>query len=107
MRSGANFSPAIPAIPAAGPRSSLESASLRSSTRLAIETLVHIMQHGDKDTARVAAAQAILDRGYGRPQQLIDMGDGPTLRININCTDDRTETPPRPAVVIDAKKAAG
>ena len=38
----------------------------RQHTALASETLVNIMQHGDKDAAWVAAAQALLDRGWGK-----------------------------------------
>ena len=38
-------------------------------TTAAIETLVSICNAGDKDSARVAAAIALLDRGWGKPGQ--------------------------------------
>ena len=48
----------------------------REHTERAIEVLVSIMTSEDAATAaRVAAASAILDRGYGKPTQPID-GDG-------------------------------
>jgi len=66
--------PASQAIQAAGPRRSLKSASWRGShIALAVQTLVSIMEHGDKNAARVAAAQAILDGGWGKAVQALDM----------------------------------
>jgi len=44
----------------------------REHTVEAIETLVDIMRNGLTDTARMAAANAILDRAYGRPKQAIE-----------------------------------
>jgi hypothetical protein len=38
-------------------------------TTTAIQTLVRICKSGDKDSARVAAAVALLDRGWGKPGQ--------------------------------------
>ena len=39
----------------------------REYTNNALETLVDVMQSSQSDSARIAAATAILDRGYGRP----------------------------------------
>ncbi len=44
----------------------------RSHTKEAIERLVYWMK-SDNAHASVAAANAILDRGYGRPAQLLDL----------------------------------
>lgn len=45
----------------------------KSYTAEAIETLAKIMQAEDSPpTARVAAASALLDRGYGKPAQAMD-----------------------------------
>lgn len=44
----------------------------RQHTVEAIETLVDIMKHGDRDASRVSAAEAILDRGWGKPSQAIE-----------------------------------
>ena len=38
----------------------------RSYTSEAIETLVHLMRHGKDERVRGTAAQALLDRGWGR-----------------------------------------
>jgi hypothetical protein len=42
-------------------------------TVLAIKTLADIARKGKREASRVAAAAALLDRGYGRPAQAIDM----------------------------------
>ena len=39
----------------------------REYTNDALNTLVDVMQSSQSDSARIAAATAILDRGYGRP----------------------------------------
>jgi len=39
----------------------------RQHTNDALDTLVDVMTSGKSDSARIAAATAILDRGYGRP----------------------------------------
>ena len=39
----------------------------REYTNDALGTLVEVMQSSQSDSARIAAATAILDRGYGRP----------------------------------------
>ena len=39
----------------------------------AIETLASIMRASESDAARVAAANAILDRGHGKPKQSVDV----------------------------------
>jgi hypothetical protein len=39
----------------------------------ALETLVKICESGENETARVAAANALLDRGYGKPSQHVDL----------------------------------
>jgi hypothetical protein len=61
--------------PSGRPKDDLKLRELaRKHTREAVETLIEVMS--DKDTppaARVNAAIAILDRGYGRPGQSVDM----------------------------------
>ncbi len=54
----------------------------RSHTRTAINVLVGIMR--SKDTtpaARVSAANAILDRGWGKAVQSLDNGEGGALEL--------------------------
>lgn len=43
----------------------------REYTPQALETLAQIMTAGDSESARVSAANAILDRGYGKPSQVL------------------------------------
>lgn len=43
----------------------------RSHSEEALETLVDVMRNGQSDSARMAAATAILDRGYGKPTKEI------------------------------------
>ncbi|NVE93382.1 DUF5681 domain-containing protein [Altererythrobacter lutimaris] len=44
----------------------------REHTREAVETLVEIATGGESENARVSAAIALLDRGWGKPKQ--DLG---------------------------------
>lgn len=44
----------------------------QSHAPLALRTLVSIAQGGESEAARVSAANAILDRGYGKPPQALD-----------------------------------
>lgn len=38
----------------------------------ALKALAHVMAHSENDSARVAAANSILDRGFGRPRQALE-----------------------------------
>lgn len=57
----------------------------RSHTKAAIETLAAIMENGDKDAARVAAAEALLNRGWGRAEQAVQVSgqDGGPLTVVV------------------------
>jgi hypothetical protein len=44
----------------------------RSHTRSALTTLVVIAEKGESEAARVSAANALLDRGYGKPKQAME-----------------------------------
>ena len=44
----------------------------RSFTRVAISTLGGIAENGESEAARVSAAQALLDRGWGRAAQTVE-----------------------------------
>jgi hypothetical protein len=46
----------------------------REYTEEALKTLVHICQNGKSEQARISAATALLDRGYGKPSQTVQMG---------------------------------
>lgn len=50
---------------------------VRTHTEAAIKTLVEVMRSKESpESARVSAATALLDRGYGKPSQAITGGDG-------------------------------
>src|SRR3954466_8873301 len=49
----------------------------RVHTATALATLVEICQSGENESARVTAANAILDRGWGKAAVPIDADDGP------------------------------
>jgi hypothetical protein len=54
----------------------------RSHTRTAINALVGVMKSKDAThAARVSAATAILDRGWGRPVQAVKNGDNGALEL--------------------------
>lgn len=44
----------------------------RRHTAAALKTLVEVATQGDSDAARVSAANAILDRGYGKASQPLE-----------------------------------
>ena len=55
----------------------------RSHTRTAINTLVGVMKSKDAThAARVSAATAILDRGWGKAAQALENGDNGALELN-------------------------
>ena len=53
----------------------------RAHTAMALQTLAGIAQHGESEAARVAAAIALLDRGWGKPSQPVtgEDGEGPII----------------------------
>jgi len=54
----------------------------RSHTRTALNVLVGVMRSKDATAAaRVSAANAILDRGWGKAAQAIENGDGGALEV--------------------------
>lgn len=69
----------------------------------ALAALVEVMQSADSASARVAAANSILDRAYGKPIQTVATPDdeAPSLTINIGVReakgDVRITEPERPA----------
>lgn len=62
----------------------------RQYTKQAIETLASIMTKGKDDMARLKAAQTILDRGYGRAPQSINLQAAQDITVTIAwATTDR------------------
>ena len=55
----------------------------QSCTDIAFSTLVDVAMNGSSDTARIAAANTILDRGYGKPKaDLEEVVDLPAIVIH-------------------------
>ena len=55
----------------------------RQHTGTALRTLIEIAERGENESARVAAANALLDRGYGKPAVPVVPADLPEV-ITIN-----------------------
>lgn len=53
-------------------RASLEELA-RTHTEAALAVLVRVATSGESESAMVSAANSILDRGYGRPRQGVDI----------------------------------
>jgi hypothetical protein len=49
----------------------------REHTQEALETVLQVMREGDTDAIRLAAANIVLDRGYGRPQAALEVTGAP------------------------------
>jgi hypothetical protein len=63
------FTPGMSGNPGGRPRDEQKVAELaRSYAREAIETLVELMRSGNDERVRGTAAQALLDRGWGKPK---------------------------------------
>lgn len=54
----------------------------RQYTVEAIQALYNVMTNSKNDRAKVAAADAILDRGWGKPAQVIE-GEGERLIVTV------------------------
>ena len=55
----------------------------RSYTKLAVQTLGGIAEASDSDAARVTASIALLDRGWGKPNQPHTGEEGGDIQITI------------------------
>lgn len=65
----------------------------RKHTSVALKALVGIAEKGESESARVAAANALLDRAYGKPSQSHELsgprgGPIPTMDVT-NLTDEQ------------------
>ncbi|MBV8666724.1 MAG: hypothetical protein JO269_09590 [Burkholderiaceae bacterium] len=59
-------------------------AACKERSPAALAVIESIMMEGQSEKARLAAAQAIIDRGYGKPTQVIDA----TISTHEACLDD-------------------
>ncbi len=82
----------------------------RTHTRTAIAVLVGIMRSNTaSDTARIAAVNSLLDRGWGRPTQMLASDDGSPVAVRIteivNDIVDPTPLGDIPVVALEARSA--
>lgn len=58
-------------------------AAAQAYTEDALATLAQIMKAGESEAARVAAANSILDRGFGKPRQSMDLDATTDMTVEI------------------------
>lgn len=63
----------------------------KDKTPLALDTIVKIMEKGEVEKNRLAAAQYVIDRAYGKAMQAVEMSgkDGGALTVQIIRFDER------------------
>ena len=76
--------------PSGRPKDEYKVAELaRSYTSEAIDTLVELMRHGKDERVRGTAAQALLDRGWGKPKQELLAEESSGLLASLRVVSDR------------------
>jgi hypothetical protein len=63
----------------------------------ALETLVHVMRTGRRGE-QIVAANAILDRAYGKPSQSIEMSGDRTTLVDLLVSLNTSSTAGAPAI---------
>ena len=81
-----------------------ELAALHSEDCIAV--LVELRDHAEAEQVRLAAANALLDRGYGRPGQEIDVNDE-RVTIIVQASTNRPVLEVRPALEDHAQEGGG
>lgn len=67
-------------------------ALIRSYCPMAIQTLAEIARNGTNERARVMAATSLLDRGYGKPVQVVKgEGEGGKIVVQVLTLTDQSE----------------
>lgn len=75
----------------------------RQHTATAIDTLVQVCKSGESESARVAAAQVLLDRGWGRPLQMTELSAIGSGEITFRWSDGQASVTEQKPVVIEQK----
>jgi hypothetical protein len=72
-----------------------------------IAVLVQLRDHAEAEQVRLAAANALLDRGHGRPRQEIEWNDEGPVTIIIQGSTPRPVLEVRPALEDHAQEGGG
>lgn len=89
-RTGAGRKPGSPSRATRAQKATLSELA-RAHTATALATLVKVMRTGESDASKVAAANSILDRGYGKPRQSVEhsgAGGGPIQMVDLTKLSD-------------------
>jgi hypothetical protein len=82
---GKPFQPGKTGNPGGRPRKTDEERTLealcKEKTPEALETILQVMAKAQNERAKLAAAQYVLDRGWGKPKESIEHSGGVTLTI--------------------------
>lgn len=74
---GKPFTKGVTGNPSGRPRVTQEELDLRMAARLkapeALQTILELMENSQNDKVRLSAAETILDRGYGKATQTVEM----------------------------------
>lgn len=62
----------------------------RTHTKKAVEVLGGILANGKRDSDRIAAAQALLDRGWGKPEVHVEIDETVHWVISDETMDEDT-----------------
>ena len=82
-----------------------ELAALHSEGCIAV--LVELRDHAEAESVRLAAANALLDRGHGRPRQEIDVHDEGRVTIIVQGSTPRPVLDVRPALEDHSEEGGG
>ena len=69
-----------------------ELAALHSEDCIAV--LVQLRDHAEAEQVRLAAANSLLDRGYGKPRQEIDLRDDNRITVIVDRMGYAVDVPP-------------
>jgi hypothetical protein len=62
----------------------------RSHTEMCVQTLAGLARNATSDQVRLAAAEALLSRGWGKPPEVHSDADGGPIRVIIRQISDVT-----------------
>lgn len=70
----------------------------RAATPKAMKELVRLSEHGKTEAIKLKAIEMLLDRGWGKPQQVVEHGgtDGGPVLIEVTFVQPKGHVVPRP-----------